>query len=88
MKLLDRNPKPIWIIEILPDELANGIDTRQTFSKMFSLGYSAYRITELSGVVEVKATAISEHLSASCEDGEWNYLFLDGERDGDVVSLD
>ena len=84
IKLLDRNPKPIWIIEILPDELANGIDTRQTFSKMFSLGYSAYRITELRGVVEVKATAISEHLSASCEDGEWNYLFLDG----DVVSLD
>ena len=73
--LLGLEPKPFWIIEILPDPEARRIEPTQAFAIMFEHGYRAYRILRQGDLVEVTEESVYPLLSQ--EHDEWNYLFID-----------
>ena len=73
--LLDLDPKPFWIVEILSDPRARRAKPTQTFSIMFENGYRAYRIARHGELVEI--TAESVHLLMSHDHDDQNFLFVD-----------
>lgn len=73
--LLDLDPKPLWIVEILPDPRARRTEPTQAFSIMFEHGYRAYRIVRHGDPVEVAEESVYPLLSQ--EQDDWNYLFID-----------
>ena len=73
--LLASDPKPLWIVEILPDPLARRPKPTEAFSIMFDSGYSAYQIHSDAGLVQVTDKSIPSLLSHEHLDS--NYLFID-----------
>ena len=61
--LLGLEPKPFWIIEILPDPEARRIEPTQAFAIMFEHGYRAYRILRQGDLVEVTEESVYPLLS-------------------------
>ena len=72
--LLALDPKPFWIIEVLPDILAKRTEPTQVFSMMFKSGYRGYKILDEGDPVEFTETQVSSLMS---ENSYWNYLFID-----------
>ncbi|MCY3879206.1 MAG: FkbM family methyltransferase [Rhodobacteraceae bacterium] len=76
-QLLSLNPKPLWIIEILPDAIARQPDSKTIFQTMFATGYRAYEIQRTGALVEVTDATIEESVNGRTQPHEWNYLFSD-----------
>lgn len=70
--LLSLDPKPLWIIEVLPESRSQS----QTFQTMWDCGYRAYRIMHSGNLTEVCRGSTDP--GAPMTQGEWNYLFADG----------
>ncbi len=72
--LLALDPKPFWIVEVLPDSISGRTEPTDVFSIMSSRGYRAYRISDRSDPVEVAQDEIPSLMQAQ---DFWNYLFID-----------
>lgn len=73
--LLALDPKPLWIVEVLPDSRSRRMEPTQVFSIMFENGYRAYRIAHQGELAEVTEESVPSLMSS--EHPDWNYLFID-----------
>ena len=69
--LLSLDPKPLWIIEVLPESRSQN----QTFQTMWDCGYRAYRIMHTGDLTELRQGSTGP--GAPLAPGEWNYIFAD-----------
>jgi len=79
------DPKPVWIIEILPDTVVKRTRQTQVFQKMFTQGYRAYRILSHGKLAEITEEAVQSVMSS--RDSDWNYLFIDRLRSAPNMTL-
>ncbi len=74
--VLALDPKPTWIIEILPDPIAKRAQPTRVFSMMFAAGYGAYRLAGDGKPLEVTQESVPT-VMANADGAFWNYLFID-----------
>jgi hypothetical protein len=79
-QVLKRSPKPIWMVEILPESpLAGRMNEsfNETFRIFFDHGYSAYHLGE--GCRELTAAMIAEFVpgEVAANSNSCNFLFTD-----------
>lgn len=76
--VLQLDPRPIWIIEVLPPDLnpdGSTGDFHSTFEQMYESGYRSYRISPDGSLPEIPNS--DEALRASSIAAGINYLFID-----------
>ncbi len=71
-RLITANPKPLWIIEILPNKIARRKAASSVFSTMFENGYRGFQIGKEGHLIEHTKTTFHAYIHGQNLPNDWH----------------